>query len=82
VDAWSGETNAFLFLSAQSARASASFMLIVASSTSDRMVNKSTGETVYLHGPTRECYQRLLVQLNNLRGIMEKPDVYFYQSLE
>jgi hypothetical protein len=76
VDAWSGEMNAFLFLGARSARASASFTLILDSSASDRVVNKP-GESFNLHGPTRECYQRLLVQLSNLRGIMEKPDVYF-----
>lgn len=75
VAAWSIETSQFL--SARSQRASAAFLLVTDSSSTDRVVIKLEGSSICLFGVIRERYQMLLVQLNNLRSIMEKPEVYF-----
>jgi hypothetical protein len=73
--AWSNKTNEFL--AACSQRASAAFLLVHDSSSADSIVFTPEGEFFYVASPVREHYQRLLMQLNNLRQIIEKPEVYF-----
>lgn len=75
VNNWSSETNGFL--ASKSARASASFLLVVDSSSRDNLIYRPDGRSFYVSGGVRLCYQRLVSQLDNLREIMEKPDVYF-----
>jgi hypothetical protein len=64
-------------LATHSLRASAAFLLVHDLSLSDSVVFAPSGELFYLLSPLREHYQRLLTQLNNLRQILEKPEVYF-----
>ena len=66
------------FLAAHSRQASAAFLLVHDSSSADSVVFTLSGdEFFYLASPIREHYQRLLTQLNNMRQIIEKPEVYF-----
>lgn len=71
---WIKETDAFL--SRYSAHASAAFLLIADAGTVDNVVY-SGGRQFVLLGEIRECYQRLVVHLENLRRITEIPDAYF-----
>jgi len=71
---WSEDTNAYL--ARYSGRASASFSLVVTSTAADSVVHTPTS-SFPVTGRLREHYQKLLVQLDNLRRIMEKPDAYF-----
>jgi hypothetical protein len=64
-------------LATYSLRASAAFLLVHDLSSSDSVVFAPSGKVFYLLSPLREHYQRLLTQLNNLRQIIEKPEVYF-----
>jgi hypothetical protein len=73
--AWGGKVGEFL--AARSQHASAAFLLVHDLSSSDSVVFASSGEVFYLASPLREHYQRLLTQLNSLRQIIEKPEVYF-----
>lgn len=75
VEHWSNDTSQFL--AHHSPRASAAFLLVVDSTSPDSLVYRRNGNTFALHGPLRECYQRLLAQLSNLKNIIEKPDAYF-----
>jgi hypothetical protein len=75
VQKWSEEVQTYL--TQYSARAAAAFALIVSSHEVDSIVRDSKGFTFPIGGGIREAYQRLVSQLNNLRGIMEKPEVYF-----
>jgi hypothetical protein len=74
VQAWKEETNTFL--AARSPRASSAFMLITDAGNMDSVVHFS-GRQFALTGEVREFYQRLVIQLANLRRIMEQPDAYF-----
>ena len=65
------------FLATHSQQASAAFLLVHDLSSSDLVVFAPSGDVFYLASPLREHYQRLLTQLNNLRQIIEKPEVYF-----
>lgn len=74
--AWGDEVNGFLVT--YSGQASASFLLVHDSTSADSLVFTQSGDGFfYLASPIREHYQRLLTQLNNLRHIIEKPEVYF-----
>lgn len=73
--AWGDKANAFL--AARSRQASAAFLLVHDSSSADSIVFTLAGEFFYVASPVREHYQRLLTQLNSLRQIIEKPEVYF-----
>ncbi|MGB6802471.1 MAG: hypothetical protein WA899_02265 [Candidatus Sulfotelmatobacter sp.] len=73
--AWGDKINTFLV--ARSRQASAAFLLVHDLSSSDSVVFAPSGEVFYLASPLREHYQRLLTQLNSLRQIIEKPEVYF-----
>jgi hypothetical protein len=74
--AWGDKTGEFL--AARSQQASAAFLLVHDLSSSDSVVFAPSGDVFYLASPLREHYQRLLTQLNNLRQIIEKPEVYFF----
>jgi hypothetical protein len=75
-NAWGVRANDFL--AACSQQASGAFLLVHDSSSADSVVFTPSGdEFFYLASPIREHYQRLLTQLNNLRQIIEKPEVYF-----
>jgi hypothetical protein len=71
---WIKDTDAFLL--PLSAHASAAFLLIADAGTMDSVVY-SGGRQFALHGEIRECYQRLVVHLENLRRITEIPEAYF-----
>jgi hypothetical protein len=75
VRAWSAETTAFL--DCHSPRASASFSLIVQAGNADSIVHLKDGNSFAVGGQFGECYRILLVQLDNLRQIMGKAEVYF-----
>jgi hypothetical protein len=75
VRAWAYETE--IILNHHSLRAVRAFTLVVDSSEAERMVYPTSGMPFYVTGNLREAYQRLLAQLNNLRNIIEKPEVYF-----
>jgi hypothetical protein len=75
VNAWSIETNETL--AKFSIQAAAFFQLIVASSEVSPLVYGASGISFQLSGHSREAYQRLSIQLSNLRSIMEKPEAYF-----
>ena len=73
---WSDKASEFL--AAHSRQASAAFLLVHDSSSADSVVFTLSGDDLfYLASPIREHYQRLLTQLNNMRQIIEKPEVYF-----
>ena len=72
---WAEETNAFIAL--HSMGASAAFSLITDSEKVAPLVYGPSGASFGLYGHTRECYQRLVVQLENLRRIIERPEAYF-----
>jgi len=73
---WGDRVNEFL--TARSRQASAAFLLVHDLSSADSVVFTVSGDDVfYLASPIREHYQRLLTQLNNVRQIIEKPEVYF-----
>jgi hypothetical protein len=80
---WMMDTSAWAdkasdFLAARSRRASAAFLLVHDSSSADSVVFTSSGDQLfYLASPLREHYQRLLTQLDNIRQIIEKSEVYF-----
>ena len=75
--AWGKEVNEYLKQS--SPRAAATFVLIADSyqQANPQIVYLEGGYPFSIQGPQRETYQRLTAQLNNLRSIMERPDVYF-----
>src|ERR1035441_10652139 len=73
--AWGNKTNQFL--AACSQQASGAFLLVHDSSSADTLVFMPSGEFFHLAPSIREHYQLLLSQLNNLRHIVEKPEVYF-----
>jgi hypothetical protein len=73
VRAWTDETNTLL--RTLSPQASAAFMLITAAEKMSTFV-VSSGRGFYLMGDVRECYQKMVVQLENLRRIIERPDAY------
>lgn len=75
VKAWSSDTNTFL--ATHSSRASSAFLLLLDTASVTSMVIRPNDSSFQLHGYLREYYQRLVVQLSNLRQIMEKPEVYF-----
>jgi len=75
VNAWSLKANEFL--SSHSPRAAAAFLLVRDSSSADSVVFLDSGRSFHLGGTVREHYQKLLSQLDNLRQIMEKPEIYF-----
>jgi hypothetical protein len=73
--AWGNKVSEFLAVHSQ--HASAAFLLVHNSSSADSVVFTQSGHFFSLASPVREHYQRLLTQLNNLRHITEKPEVYF-----
>jgi hypothetical protein len=73
VQAWADETNSFL--ASHSSRASAAFLLVTDAGNMDSVVYAS-GRQFILIAETRAWYQRLIVQLENLRRIMERPEAY------
>jgi hypothetical protein len=75
VRAWSHATE--IILKHYSLRAVRAFTLVVNANTADTVVHPSEGVSFYVAGEFREAYQRLLAQLDNLRRIIEKPEVYF-----
>ena len=76
VAAWTEETNALLAIVSFLTRIGLAFMLITDAGNMDSVVY-SSGRQFALTGQVRECYQRLVVQLANLRRIMEQAEVYF-----
>ena|SRR5437868_1250173 len=78
VEEWITETNHFL--TSKSPRAAAAFMLISVTGVvaNPQIVYTESGESFPISEDTlRESYQRLVVRLDNLRSIMEKPEAYF-----
>ena len=74
VNHWCEETNGFL--ATHSARASQAFLLVTDSGSVDNVV-QSGGRQFVLLGLLRERYQPFVVQLSNLRRIIERPEAYF-----
>jgi hypothetical protein len=75
VDVWSKETQAFL--EKISTRAAASFCLIINAESAGQIIHSNSGYSFPITGRQRQAYQRLTIQLGNLRSMMEKPEVYF-----
>ncbi len=75
VRTWNEETSTFLVH--HSPRAYAAFSLVVGAKHADSVVYMQSGDSFPITGQFRECYQKLLVQLDNLRQIMGKPEAYF-----
>ncbi len=75
VTSWVAETDEFLL--SHSRRASFAFMLIGDTNSFGGLVYLPNGYSFPVCGDVRLHYERLYYQLNNLRSIMEKPDVYF-----
>jgi hypothetical protein len=76
VEAWRTETAQYL--SAHSSKAASAFLLITLSETNvTNIVHPLEGWSFHLSGYERETYQALLGYMDNLRGIIEKPEVYF-----
>jgi hypothetical protein len=74
VEAWVKETNSSL--AQYSSRAATAFLLITDAGSRDSVVYAS-GRQFILTGETRECYQKLVAHLENLKRIMEIPEAYF-----
>jgi hypothetical protein len=74
-DRWATETGAFL--DGHSSTASAAFRLTPGTGTTALVIQNSEGATFTIDGRHRHAYQRLVSRLENLRGIIEKPEVYF-----
>jgi hypothetical protein len=73
---WSERTSGYL--SALSPSAAAAFGLVVDSPpNTTRAVRMKKGGGFNIAGPLLELYYSHSVQLNNLRGIIEKPEAYF-----
>lgn len=72
---WSFDTGKYL--GALSQRAWSAFTLIANSNAGDSTISSLSGHYFTITGPLRECYQRLLVQLQNLKDIIERADTYF-----
>lgn len=78
VKKWTADTSDFLIIhTSRSGEAGVVFHLVTNAGLVDSVVQDSSGQSFTLTADVREVYQRLLVQLSNLRGIKEKPDVYF-----
>ena len=77
VKLWAKDTNDFI--TRHSLRATVSFALIEGTGVmaNPQVVYTESGYSFPIEGPQRESYQRLVVQLNNLRSIIEKPEAYF-----
>ena len=77
VGIWNGEVHEFL--QKCSARAAASFVLIAGTNqpANPQIVYMEPGGSFPIEGSQRESYQKLVVQLSNLRSIIEKPEAYF-----
>jgi hypothetical protein len=76
VEDWRTETAQYL--SAHSSKATSAFLLITLSETNvTNIVHPLEGWSFHLSGYQRETYQALLGYMNNLRAIIEKPEVYF-----
>ena len=74
LEMWTEEANAYLLL--HSPRASAAFLLTSNAGDVNYFV-VSLGRQFALNGRMRESYQRLVVQLENLKRIIERPEAYF-----
>ena len=74
-DKWA--TEAGEFLAGHSPTASVAFRLTPGTGTMALVVQNSEGATFTIDGRQRHAYQRLVSRLENLRGIIEKPEVYF-----
>lgn len=72
---WREETNVFLL--SRSSRASAAFQLVLHTGIHARVVETASGGSFSIDGPIRHSYERLMTELDNLRGISEKPEAYF-----
>jgi hypothetical protein len=83
LQSWMTDTNVWAdktskFIASHSRQAAAAFLLVHDSSSADTVVFTPSGDGFfYLASPVREHYQRLLTQLNSMRQIIEKPEVYF-----
>ncbi len=65
------------FLGSHSSRAEAAFLLIVHSSAPECLVHIPSRTPFRLQGNAKDSYQLLQAYLGNLRGVVEKPEVYF-----
>ena len=74
VEAWSQGTSKLL--AQYSTRAASAFSLMVKTGVPAQIVYREGGYSFSIHGSLRESYQRLVIQLDNLRSIMEKPEAY------
>jgi len=75
VESWTSETRNFL--DEHSPNASFAFMSTVRSGTVERAARRSDGTTFRVTGSLGDAYQHLQTKLDNLRRIIEEPDVYF-----
>ena len=64
-------------LSAYSSRVASAFLLITDAHNTDNVIQPLEGWSFHVTGGEREAYQTLLSHLDNLRRIIEKPEVYF-----
>jgi hypothetical protein len=71
---WTEQTNKVL--SKHSPRAAAAFMLVTDAEAMDSCVHAG-GRMFFVIGHVREVYQRFVVQMANLRRIVEQPEAYF-----
>jgi hypothetical protein len=74
VTKWTEGTNGFLV--SQSSVASAAFLLVTDASAADNLVHRA-GRSFLVGGELGRFYQRLVMQLANLRRIIERPEAYF-----
>ncbi len=74
-DEWRSEVSQYL--SKVSSRAGAAFSLVIASQSDGRILHNSGEGTFYVAGLLANAYVPLVSYLNNLRGIIEKPEAYF-----
>jgi hypothetical protein len=76
VETWRTETAQYL--NTHSSKAASAFLLITVSETNvTNIVYPLEGWSFHLSGYQREAYQALLGYMDNLRAIIEKPEVYF-----
>jgi hypothetical protein len=71
---WTEQTNKAL--AKHSPRAAAAFMLVTDAEAMDSSVHAG-GRIFFVTGHVREVYQRFVVQMANLRRIVEQPEAYF-----
>ena len=75
VESWIKETESFL--DGSSSRALKSFMCVTDAAKINPWVNDSPAAGFFVRGEAQAVYQRMIVQLGNLRRIIERPEAYF-----